>query len=116
MKVVLQPETETNDNLLSPHCASSVSYESSSEVVRCATFLYIMAEIKFTGEEDEFLIDSVAKNPPLFDSQVESYKDVIVRENIWKDIAGKMNRSGKFKFYFQSITFKIYKLMNKYLH
>ncbi|XP_074041519.1 uncharacterized protein [Leptinotarsa decemlineata] len=52
-----------------------------------------MSEIKLTGEEDELLIDLVAKNPPLFDPQVESYKDVTVRENIWKDIAGKMNRA-----------------------
>ncbi|RZF47722.1 hypothetical protein LSTR_LSTR005986 [Laodelphax striatellus] len=52
-----------------------------------------MSEIKFKDMEDEMLIDLVAENPPLYNPQVESYKDVFVRENIWKDIAEKMNRT-----------------------
>lgn len=53
-----------------------------------------MAEIKFTNAEDEQLIELVAKNPVLFDPQIESYKDPNIRIIIWKDIAAKMDRNG----------------------
>ncbi|XP_021932262.1 transcription factor Adf-1-like [Zootermopsis nevadensis] len=52
-----------------------------------------MAEIKFTGDQDEQLVKIVAENRLLFDPEVESYKDGNIRDNVWKAIAGKLNKS-----------------------
>lgn len=38
----------------------------------------------FSSEEDEILIELVAQNPTLYDLKLESYKDGLKKENIWK--------------------------------
>lgn len=48
----------------------------------------------FTAEEDEVLIDMVAEHPILYDLRLESYKDAQKKQNVWKDIAGILKKSG----------------------
>lgn len=50
---------------------------------------------KFSKEQDEILIDSVSRHPALYDASQKSYKDNVVRDNIWREIAEIINRSGK---------------------
>lgn len=54
----------------------------------------------FSGEEDDLLIDLVEQNPTLYDLQLESYKDIVKRENIWKEIGAILKRTGMY-FYFK---------------
>ncbi|KAL4719688.1 hypothetical protein ACJJTC_018460 [Scirpophaga incertulas] len=49
----------------------------------------------FTDENDEFLVELIAKNPPLYDSRLKTYKDNIVRDNIWEYIASKLNKTSE---------------------
>lgn len=54
-----------------------------------------MAQTKFTADEDKRLIQLVEQNPALYDSQCELYKDGNVRDNVWRGIAARLNKSGK---------------------
>lgn len=40
--------------------------------------LYIMAT--FTDENDEFLVEVIAKNPPLYNSRLKTFKDSVIRD------------------------------------
>ncbi|CAH2092438.1 unnamed protein product [Euphydryas editha] len=47
----------------------------------------------FTNENDEFLVDLITRNPPLYDCRLKTYKDNNVRDNIWEYIASKLNKT-----------------------
>lgn len=53
-------------------------------------------QLQFTSEEEEQLIDLVKENPPLYMAKNKSYKDIELKENIWKKIAHALKKkSGK---------------------
>lgn len=55
---------------------------------------------KFSSEDDEVLIDLVRQHPPLYNVGGKSYKDMVVRNNIWKEIGAIMKKNGKNVFYY----------------
>ncbi|KAL4092190.1 hypothetical protein QTP88_026732 [Uroleucon formosanum] len=42
---------------------------------------------KFSKVEDEALVECVAKNPPIYNPQNKDYKDLNIRDAIWKNIS-----------------------------
>ncbi|CAH1106944.1 unnamed protein product [Psylliodes chrysocephalus] len=52
-----------------------------------------MSKVLFTVTEDELLVELVAKHPALFDLAHSLYKDQVVKENAWKEIAEALSRS-----------------------
>jgi len=50
---------------------------------------------KFSKVEDEVLIECVAKNHSVYNPQNKDYKDLNIRDAIWKDISEIVGRSGK---------------------
>lgn len=54
-------------------------------------------KLEFTALEDELLIEKVKENPPLYAKRLKTYKDIQMKENIWKQIATDMgaNKTGK---------------------
>jgi len=53
------------------------------------------AMVKFNKEQDEILVECVAKHPPIYNPQNKNFKDLNIRDAIWKDISGHVGRSGK---------------------
>lgn len=51
---------------------------------------------KFTKKQDEILIELVSQHPALFNANSEHYKDSIVRENIWAEIATEIGKNGTY--------------------
>lgn len=51
--------------------------------------------VKFNKEQDEILVECVAKHPPIYNPQNKVFKDLNIRDAIWKDISGHVGRSGK---------------------
>lgn len=49
----------------------------------------------FTKEEDDDLIDKIKSHPVLYNIKLKSYKDIILKENVWCEIAKDMKRTGK---------------------
>lgn len=47
---------------------------------------------------DSLLIDLVRKYPHLYDKSLPNYKDSLMKENSWKEIAKVMTWSRKYKF------------------
>lgn len=56
-----------------------------------------MSQKIFTSEKDEELINLVKQNPSLYDCKLKSYKDIVIKNNIWKKIASTLNIPGKLK-------------------
>lgn len=54
-------------------------------------------KVLFTVEEDEKLVEMVAKCPCIYDVASPVYKDQMVKDNAWKEIAEYVERSGKEK-------------------
>lgn len=67
--------------------------------------------LRFSKTDDEKLINEVAMHPALYDLKHELYKDQNVRDNIWKIVSEKVNKSGKFINYNNRNT-KIFDLQN----
>lgn len=51
--------------------------------------------VKFTKEQDEILVECVAKHPPIYNPENRDYKDLNIRDAIWRDISSNVGRSGK---------------------
>ncbi|XP_063235276.1 transcription factor Adf-1-like [Bacillus rossius redtenbacheri] len=56
---------------------------------------FIMESKSFTAEQDEKLIDLVREHRVLYDLHHCKYKDSIVRENVWKEIAASLNKGAE---------------------
>lgn len=56
------------------------------------------ASTNFSAENDEKLIELVQQNPPIYDTSLDSYKNGVIRENIWKDVGKALNKSGEYLF------------------
>ena len=50
----------------------------------------------FTPEEDERFIHLVSQNPILYDSKHVDFKELHLKDNIWKDISKELNKKGEF--------------------
>lgn len=53
------------------------------------------SKVIFTFEEDSMLADYLSRRPCLYDLQHSAYKDQQIKENVWKEISKKLNKSGK---------------------
>lgn len=53
---------------------------------------------RFTIAEDEMLIELVKTNPLVYHVTSKTYANIQNRNQIWKEIAKQLNRSGKSKF------------------
>jgi hypothetical protein len=49
----------------------------------------------FLSEHEDILLEEVRKNPVLYDSADLKYKDIILKDDIWKEIGLKIGKSGK---------------------
>lgn len=64
-----------------------------------------MSKVLFSVLEDEKLVEVVAKFSCLYDLASPVYKNQLIKDNAWKEVAGQVERSGKNKI--------IYKLLLK---
>lgn len=55
--------------------------------------------MNFTRDEDEKLCELVANHPPLYDYSNSNFKDLILKDNTWKEIANSFSgKTGYYKF------------------
>lgn len=50
----------------------------------------------FSDEDCEKLIELIRQHPSIYDPKLDSYRDENLKDNIWINIAGKINKTGKF--------------------
>ena len=50
----------------------------------------------FSLEEDEVLVEEIAKHPSLWQLSHAKYKDQRVKDNIWAEVAEKVRKPGEF--------------------
>lgn len=56
--------------------------------------------MSFCDEDCETLIELIRQHPPLYNAQLDSYRDENLKDNIWKSIAESINKTGElFLFY-----------------
>jgi predicted SprT family Zn-dependent metalloprotease len=63
---------------------------SDSSVCKISTIKF-----SFTPQEDDILIEEIAQHPAIYDLKHKLFKDVRAKDNIWKQIAQNVGRSGK---------------------
>ncbi|KAL4148935.1 hypothetical protein QTP88_003067 [Uroleucon formosanum] len=51
------------------------------------------SKVTFTFEEDSLLADYVSRRPCLYDLQHNAYKDIHIKENVWKEISTRLKKS-----------------------
>jgi len=54
------------------------------------------SKVTITFEEDTLLADYVSRHPCLYDLQHNAYKDIHIKENVWKKISTRLKKSGKY--------------------
>jgi len=67
-----------------------------------------VAKVIFLPDQEEILIEEVRNHPVLYDLSKSSHKDIIMKDNIWKNISIKVRRSGKYKLKYLDHNFIIY--------
>lgn len=55
-----------------------------------------ISKVVFMPDQEEKLIEEVRNNPELYDLSKPSHKDIILKDDIWKNISLKVGRSGKY--------------------
>jgi len=58
-----------------------------------------MSKIVFLPEHEEILLEEVRKNPVLYDSADLKHKDIILKDDIWKEIGLKIGKSGSLNYF-----------------
>ena len=53
----------------------------------------------FSSEEDDILVEEIAKHPSLWQLSHAKYKDQRVKDNIWAEVAEKVGKPGEFDAY-----------------
>jgi hypothetical protein len=53
------------------------------------------SKLVFSPSDDEILLQEVQANPILYDLANANYKNIIMKDNIWKEISLKIGKSGK---------------------
>jgi len=56
------------------------------------------SKVLFSASEDEVLVDMVAKFPCLYDLACSAYKNLVTKDNAWKEVGEAVSRTGKKKF------------------
>lgn len=56
---------------------------------------YNIVDVSHNKHGDELLIDLVRSRPYLYDKTYREYKDMNIKENAWKEMAGILNITGK---------------------
>lgn len=73
--------------------------EMSDHIQYCSMFKNAESDELFENENikesDELLIDAVRAYPHLYNHQDRNFKDNLMKENSWKEIALTLNMSGK---------------------
>lgn len=54
------------------------------------------AKRKFSDVEDETLISFVESHPELYDANDRNYKNLALRENLWREYANSVGRNGEY--------------------
>lgn len=49
----------------------------------------------FSEEDCERLIELIRLHPPIYNAQLDSYRDENLKDNIWMNIAGSINKTGE---------------------
>lgn len=70
-----------------------------------------MSKVLFSVLEDEKLIEVVAKFSCLYDLASPVYKNQLIKDNAWKEVAEQVERSGKNKIIYK-LLLKIYILLS----
>lgn len=55
-----------------------------------------MTDNEFTLEEDERLIEEIARRPEIYDPNHAGYKQLTVKDQRWADIAKKLDKAGEY--------------------
>lgn len=53
------------------------------------------SELVFSPSEDEILLQEIQANPILFDLSDANYKNIVMKDSIWKKISLKIGKTGK---------------------
>lgn len=53
------------------------------------------SKLVFSPSDDEILLQEVQTNPILYDLADANYKNIIMKDSIWKEISLKIGKSGK---------------------
>lgn len=64
--------------------------------------------MNFSDSEEEQLINYVALYPALYDSSHTNYRNNLIKENIWKDISKKINKTSELMFILTLFSFHGY--------
>lgn len=68
-----------------------------------------VTKVIFLPDQEEILIEEVRNNSVLYDLSRSSRKDIIMKDDIWKNISIKVGRSGKkYKLKYLDHNFIIY--------
>lgn len=54
-----------------------------------------MSKLVFSPDDDELLVEEVRNNSVLYDLSHPKYKNIILKDELWKDISVKLKKSGK---------------------
>lgn len=54
-----------------------------------------MSKFVFSPSEDEMLVQEVENNPVFYNIAAPDYTNIILKDNIWKDILTKFEKPGK---------------------
>lgn len=54
----------------------------------------VYKKLDFTQDEESQIIDFVKQNPLLYDPRNADYKNKIMRDKLWNDLAEKMEKTG----------------------
>ncbi|KAL4125939.1 hypothetical protein QTP88_010176 [Uroleucon formosanum] len=57
------------------------------------SFNSMASKLVFSPSEDEILLQEIQKNPILFDLSDANYKNIVLKDRIWKEISLKIGKS-----------------------
>lgn len=55
--------------------------------------------MSFSDAEEEMLINLVCKYPVLYDASHAEHRNILAKENVWKDIAQDLKKTSKYLIY-----------------
>jgi hypothetical protein len=55
-----------------------------------------MSKSTFLSNDDEVLVEEIGKQPVLYDSSHDKYKDIIYKDVIWNNISSIVGKLSKF--------------------
>lgn len=67
----------------------------SGSSTRDMSFDSMASKLVFSPSEDEILLQEIQTNLILFDLSDANYKNIVMKDSIWKEISLKIGKSGK---------------------